>query len=135
MILKNYFCEGNSVFMLKTSYSIGLMSGTSLDGVDIVYVKFTSDANYEYQILYAKTYQYSEKWIGLLKEAFKKDASQLVNLDIEFGGYLGRLLVEFIREYKIEKVDFIASHGHTIFHKPEEAYTLQIGSGKEISRM
>jgi anhydro-N-acetylmuramic acid kinase len=110
------------------------MSGTSLDGVDIVYVSLVSGEKYDYKIIYGKTYGYSEEWVSLLKGAFEKQPSELVLLDTSYGIYLGELVNNFMKEYKIEKVDFIASHGHTIFHKPEEGYTLQIGSGTEIAK-
>ena len=121
--------------MRKTSYCIGIMSGTSLDGVDVVYARMTSGDKYDYEIIHGKTYAYSEEWISLLKEAFEKEPSELILLDTSYGVYLGDLVNTFVKEYKIEKVDFIASHGHTIFHKPAEGYTLQVGSGYEISRV
>ena len=46
---------------------------------------------------------------------------------------MASLVLKFKKEFEIDRVDFIASHGHTIFHKPEEKYTLQIGCGKEIA--
>ena len=121
--------------MSKTSYCIGIMSGTSLDGVDVVYARVTSGKKYDYEIIHGKTYAYSEEWISLLKGAFEKVPSELILLDTSYGVYLGELVNTFVEEYEINKVDFIASHGHTIFHKPAEGYTLQIGSGDEISRI
>lgn len=121
--------------MNKTSYCIGIMSGTSLDGVDLVYVELTSGEKYDYKIIYSKTYEYSTEWISKLKGAFEKEPSELTVLNKTYGVYLGELVNDFIKENKIEKIDFIASHGHTVFHKPDEGYTLQIGSGNEISKI
>tara|TARA_B100000809_G_scaffold237763_1_gene257837 strand:- start:4033 stop:5064 length:1032 start_codon:yes stop_codon:yes gene_type:complete len=109
------------------------MSGTSLDGVDLVYVKIESGTTYSYEIIHAKTVSYSKEWIDTLKSAFDKTKSELFELHKVYGNYLGNLIAQFIKENNIDTVDFIASHGHTIFHRPEEGYTLQIGCGKEIS--
>ena len=115
-------------------YSIGLMSGTSLDGLDICYVKFSKDKNYSFEIIKADTIQYPEKWNVKLKNAFTSDARVLFETDIEYGTFLGEKVNEFIKKHSIKEVDFVASHGHTIFHKPEEGITLQIGSGEQIAK-
>ncbi|MEI6864431.1 anhydro-N-acetylmuramic acid kinase [Flavicella sp.] len=121
--------------MMKTSYCIGIMSGTSLDGVDLVYVRFGGTEKYDYKIIHSNTYSYSKQWILLLKSAFEKQPSELKELDKNYGVYIGNLVNDFILENKIKQVDLIASHGHTVFHKPEEGYTLQIGSGTEIAKI
>ncbi len=118
----------------KLTYIIGLMSGTSLDGVDLVYVSFINeDETYSYTIIKSETYEYSKDWENKLKKAFNKSTPELEKLDIEYGNYLGDLINNFIKDNSIGKIDFIASHGHTIFHKPEEGITLQIGDGETIS--
>lgn len=117
----------------KIWHVIGVMSGTSLDGVDLVYVKFTKNKVYNFDILRKKAINYSEIWKNKLQDAFNISEDRLVKLDVDYGIFLGKTIHDFILENKIEKVDFIASHGHTIFHKPDENYTLQIGSGSEIS--
>lgn len=117
----------------KNWYVIGVMSGTSLDGVDLVYVKFTKDISYNFDILEKKSINYSEIWKNTLHDAFNFSEENLAKLHMNYGNFLGKLIHEFIVENKIKKVDFIASHGHTIFHRPNENYTLQIGSGAEIS--
>lgn len=117
----------------KKTYSIGLMSGTSLDGVDLVYVMFEFNKMYTFKIIHSKTYSYSKKWIKTLKDAFYFDKNKLTELSLIYGDYLSELVLDFIKLNKIENVDFIASHGHTIHHKPEENYTLQIGDGQVIA--
>ncbi len=119
----------------EKKFAIGLMSGTSLDGVDLVYVCFEKRDDYFFEILEAKTYSYSEEWKNKLQEAFHQSENKIKQLDIEYGNYLGNLINLFITDYQIDTIDFIASHGHTIFHKPDEGITLQIGNGKEISRI
>ena len=123
--------------MNNKKHVIGLMSGTSLDGVDLVYVVFNSDYNkeaYNYKIRNSETVSYSDNWLKKLKDAFHYNKEQLLKLNIEYGIYLADLIVEFVQKNKISKIDFIASHGHTIHHKPNEGYTLQIGDGKTIAK-
>lgn len=117
----------------KNWYVIGLMSGTSLDGVDLVYVKIDLNKGYHFEIFKTKTINYSEKWKIELQEAFGYSGEKLTKINADYGNFLGDLVNEFIDENEIEKLDFIASHGHTIFHNPEQGYTLQIGSGAHLS--
>jgi len=116
-----------------TWHIIGLMSGTSLDGVDIAYIKFEDDKKLSFEIIEATTVSYSEIWKENLTNAFDKKKETLNKLDHDYGVYLGNLVLDFIKKHNIQKVDFVASHGHTIFHKPEEGFTLQIGSGQAIA--
>ena len=109
------------------------MSGTSLDGIDIVYVKIDAAENYSFKILKAETISYSNAWKSALKEGFHLSGEKLVKLDADYGIYLGNTLLNFIKENHITKLDFIASHGHTIFHNPEKKYTFQIGNGPYIT--
>lgn len=117
----------------KKTHIIGLMSGTSLDGVDIIYVSF--DNEYNFEIIHADTIPYPGTWKQDLQNAFNQSESEVNKLDLEYGKYLGNLVNTFISKNDIKNIDFIASHGHTIFHKPEEGYTLQIGDGKLISEI
>lgn len=111
------------------------MSGTSLDGVDLVYVSFERNINFVFNILAAKTYSYSDIWVRKLKSAFDNNSNELSELDLEYGESLGNLINLFIEEFQIDNIDFISSHGHTIFHKPNEGVTLQIGNGLVISQI
>jgi len=122
--------------MMKSKvFSIGVMSGTSLDGIDLVYVSFNEKNYKDFSIIHAETIPYAREWEEFLKNAIYKDESDLKELDIIYGKYLGQTIQNFIYNYKIDKIDFIASHGHTIFHEPEKGITLQIGSGKEIANI
>ncbi|PHR70840.1 MAG: anhydro-N-acetylmuramic acid kinase [Lutibacter sp.] len=116
-------------------FAIGMMSGTSLDGVDLVYVSFEKRENYSFEIIQTKTYSYTDEWKYKLKAAFNQSEIKIRQLNVEYGNYLGRLINSFISDYQIGEIDFVASHGHTIFHKPDEGITLQIGNGSEISNM
>ncbi len=117
----------------KIWHVIGLMSGTSLDGVDLVYVKFIRGQKYSFEILKRNSINYSEIWKNKLQNAFGGSGENLIKLDVDYGAFLGELIQKFISKNKIDKVDFIASHGHTIFHQPKKNYTFQIGSGAVIA--
>ena len=119
--------------MNKNWHVIGIMSGTSLDGVDLAYVKISRNRAYDFEILQTKSINYSEIWKNKLQKAFSYSGEKLTKIDAEYGIYLGELVMDFLAENDIEKLDFIASHGHTIFHNPEQNYTLQIGSGAHLS--
>ncbi len=114
-------------------FVIGLMSGTSLDGVDLVYVHFSRKKIINFDIIASSTVPYNTYWKNQLTNAFTKDAADIQSLDVSYGKYLGDLVNAFIKQNIIEKIDFVASHGHTIFHKPEEVFTLQIGDGKSLA--
>lgn len=116
---------------MKEYKVIGLMSGTSLDGVDIAYCIFRYDERWDFEIIHAETVQYPSEWIDKLTGAFYLDSQSLSNLDVEYGRYLGNVTLKFIQLNNL-KPDFISSHGHTIFHQPEKGYTLQIGDGRSI---
>jgi anhydro-N-acetylmuramic acid kinase len=116
-------------------FAIGLMSGTSLDGVDLIYVSFDKKEKYSFEIIHTKTYSYSDFWKVKLKDAFNQSEKEIKQLDIDYGVYLGELINSFIADYQTDEVEFVASHGHTIFHKPEEGITLQIGNGEVISNI
>lgn len=119
---------------MKETTVIGLMSGSSLDGLDIALVHFQEENNkYRFQILSADTLPYPNIWKTRLSEAFHKRPKELEQLDKDYGEYLGQQVLDFTKRHNITP-DFVASHGHTIFHRPEEHYTLQIGDGQELAR-
>lgn len=119
------------------SYScIGLMSGTSLDGLDICYCCFSKEnSQWNFKIITAETVSYSPEWKEKLQKAYSFSSQDLYELHILFGIYLGQETQKFITKNKIENLDFIASHGQTIFHQPEKKYTLQIGYGAAIKEI
>ena len=117
----------------KSVRAIGLMSGTSLDGLDLVCVDFEEKDKINYRILACKTVSYAEEWRNKLKHAFYADDQKIEELHVDYGTYLGLKVNSFIDEFQLENIDFIASHGHTIFHRPEEGFTLQIGDGQTLA--
>jgi len=111
---------------------IGLMSGTSLDGLDVAYCVFKRSNNvWNFSIEQAKTVRYSASWIKRLSQAHLLPASSLLELHAAYGKFLGQTCSSFISENKL-KIDFIASHGHTIFHQPHVGFTFQLGDGNAL---
>ncbi|WP_298780572.1 anhydro-N-acetylmuramic acid kinase [uncultured Polaribacter sp.] len=114
-------------------FSIGLMSGTSLDGIDLVYVKFNKNNYKDFEIIYAETISYADDWKKKLQNGIHFSKDELTKLNIDYGYLLGDVLNDFISKFQIKKIDFIASHGHTILHQPEKGITLQVGDGQIIA--
>lgn len=113
--------------------AIGLMSGTSLDGLDICFAKFIkSNTSWSFEILHAETFPYTQHWDTQLRKAIFLKAEDLLALNSEYGFYLGNCVQEFVQRNQLENIDLISSHGHTIFHQPQRKFTLQIGDGRAI---
>lgn len=104
------------------------MSGTSLDGIDIIYVTFKNDGTWSFKIHYAETLPYDEFWKKRLKKLIDLSSDELKQTDEEYTKYLSEKINEFILKYHIENIDFISSHGHTALHRPEQNITYQIGN-------
>jgi anhydro-N-acetylmuramic acid kinase len=115
--------------------AIGLMSGSSLDGLDIAFVELQEQAGkWGYEILQADCYPYSVEWVNKLKEAINLSAKEYQLLHAEYGHYTGQQINKFIDEHQLHyKVAVIASHGHTTFHIPEKKMTAQLGDGAAIA--
>ena len=109
---------------------LGMMSGTSLDGIDLGIYSFSKTKNWEFIIEKSITLAYSKYWKETLQNLHSKSALEIKLIDKKYGVFIGDAINVFLAA---EKVDFIASHGHTIFHDPANNYTLQIGDGNEIS--
>ena len=107
------------------------MSGTSLDGLDLAYVHFWGEPdNPKYEALYAECFPYEACWREKLRGSFYQTAEGITALDAEYGRFLGMAARNFAKKHDIlDKVDFVASHGHTVFHRPDLGYNLQIGNG------
>ena len=108
------------------------MSGTSLDGVDIAYCTFSFDEHWSFTLEAAQTVPYPSTWKKKLKQAHTLSAENLLMLDVEYGAYLGSLCKNFLAKNKIKDIHFISSHGHTIFHQPENGFTFQLGNGNAL---
>ncbi|RLJ33372.1 anhydro-N-acetylmuramic acid kinase [Chryseobacterium sp. 7] len=112
--------------------AIGLMSGTSLDGLDICLAEFEKQDKWVFQILKAETLPYSKDWENKLRNSIHLSAEDLLALHSEYGFYLGQQIRKFVDQHQLENISLVASHGHTVFHQPNKKFTLQIGDGRAI---
>ncbi|MDR6966851.1 anhydro-N-acetylmuramic acid kinase [Flavobacterium arsenatis] len=121
--------------MIKNVYNtIGVMSGTSLDGVDLAHIQFSIVQNkWQFKILECETIPYSQNWVDTLKTATNFSQDQLEKLNADYTLLLGSIISDFITKHKIENLDAVCSHGHTILHQPQNGFTLQIGNLPEIA--
>jgi anhydro-N-acetylmuramic acid kinase len=113
--------------------AIGLMSGTSLDGLDIAACEFVLEGGkWSYKFHFCQTAPYSAEWSEKLKALHLADALTFSVTNMEYGHLLGRL-TRSVMENTGFHPDLVASHGHTVFHQPERGLTVQIGSGSAIA--
>ncbi|MCW3786702.1 anhydro-N-acetylmuramic acid kinase [Plebeiibacterium sediminum] len=117
---------------MKQYRVIGVMSGTSLDGLDIALCNIKNEENkWLFEIEKATTVAYENEWKEKLENAQKLSAAEFIHLHRLYGAYIGKKVAEFAQN--MTNLDFVASHGHTVFHKPEEDLTFQIGCGAYIA--
>jgi anhydro-N-acetylmuramic acid kinase len=115
---------------------IGVMSGTSLDGIDLAHIQFKiEDKKWSFEIIESETIGYSLDWINSLKVAVNFSINELDDLNQKYTQLLAEIISDFIKKYNIENIDAVCSHGHTILHQPQKGFTLQIGNLPEISSL
>lgn len=121
---------------------IGLMSGSSLDGLDIAYVHLQESAatskdsprKWAFEFLHTACYPYTPAWKQRLAAAPDLSARDYQLLHTEYGHYLGERVNEFIETFQLQyQVQLIASHGHTSFHIPARKMTAQLGDGAALA--
>jgi anhydro-N-acetylmuramic acid kinase len=114
---------------------IGLMSGSSLDGLDIAFVRLTEEGGkWSYEWLATDCKPYPEEWLQKLKTAQSLTVPQLLRLHTEYGHFIGRSINAFLKEHaNAHEADFIVSHGHTILHEPANGVTYQLCDGASIA--
>lgn len=126
---------------------IGIMSGTSLDGIDLAHIAFAKSDTWTYKINKATTVPYPEGWKKRLQNGIHLGEEGLQTLDKEYTKYLGGIIKSFIEsieeirafiltplnDRKELMIDAVCSHGHTILHQPEKGITLQIGNLPELA--
>lgn len=125
------FTNLNYKTMATNMSIIGLMSGTSVDGLDIAYCQFDHKGNYS--LVAAKTIPYPTEMKHRLKKCMLLGTLQLLELDADLGLFFGEKVNAFLKETKLPKPKAIASHGHTVFHNPAKKYSYQIGKGSHIA--
>ncbi len=123
--------------MKKIHHIIGLMSGSSLDGLDIAFCRFEFDESpkkgqIEWQIIESTTIPYPLDWQIRLRKTISMSPLELLETDAALGQWMGLEVKQFIQEKELD-IDLVASHGHTVFHFPEKGYTLQIGHGNHLA--
>lgn len=122
--------------MLKTEYKIiGVMSGTSLDGVDLVYATFSLDTVWQFSIHDTATIPYNKYWLNILEHLVTFSEDELKPIDKNYTLYLANLITSFIKKFNIKDIDAICSHGHTALHQPEKGLTYQIGNLSTIAKL
>lgn len=116
-------------------HALGIMSGSSLDGLDLVFAHFHEQGGkWSFEIEAAACYPYKSDWENRLRLASQVDARTYCQLHIDYGHYLGKEVNRFIEEHQLHyKVGLIGSHGHTVFHSPETGLTTQIGEGAALA--
>ena len=113
---------------------IGVMSGSSLDGLDLACCTFHQEnRGWHYNIEQSDTLSYEEQMSRKLGKLNTFNAEAFIDIDVQLGRFIGDAINRFIKEYKLKNVDYIASHGHTAFHNPSKGYSTQIGNGAIIA--
>jgi anhydro-N-acetylmuramic acid kinase len=114
---------------------IGIMSGSSMDGLDIVFAEFSEQAGkWSYELKAAECYPFEADIATQLKNARALPAYDYLLLHSSFGKYIGRQVNKFIEAHGLDhQVQLVASHGHTVFHAPGKGMTAQLGDGASIA--
>jgi anhydro-N-acetylmuramic acid kinase len=110
------------------------MSGTSLDGLDLCLATFDKDSSgcWRFDMLASQTLPYSSSWAQKLQLAHTLNAFDFVALHKDYGRFLGEQAAGFLRGKSV-RADYVASHGHTIFHQPQRGVTFQLGDGAALA--
>lgn len=111
------------------------MSGSSLDGLDIVFAELEeAGGTWAYEILESDCIPYDTEWKQRLQDAANLSALEYQRLHTAYGHYTGQLVKQFIERHSLQhRVQLIASHGHTVFHEPANKMTAQLGDGAAIA--
>lgn len=115
--------------MEKHTYNIiGVMSGTSLDGVDLVFIEFQFNGFWHFEIKHFETVAYQKQWLEQLQKLVYYPIEKLQQIDADYTVYLSKIINNFIKKNTIKHIDAICSHGHTALHQPQKRLTYQIGN-------
>ncbi|WP_047547952.1 anhydro-N-acetylmuramic acid kinase [Psychroserpens sp. Hel_I_66] len=122
--------------MIKSNYDIvGVMSGTSLDGIDLAHITFEINASWNFKINHSETFSYNNYWKEKLANLVNFDLETLKKLDRDYTAYLAEVINGFLCKHQLNNIDSICSHGHTALHQPEQKMTYQIGNLQEIAKL
>lgn len=112
---------------------VGIMSGTSLDGLDLALCNFISDnEQISFRLIASETINYTPEWKEQLQNVYNANAETYFKLHSAYGTFIGQKVTEFLAKHQ-QTAEAIASHGHTIFHQPQQGFTTQIGCGATIA--
>lgn len=112
---------------------LGVMSGTSLDGLDLALCEFEhKGGSYSFHIKSASTIEYNDAWKKRLAEVKNATAEDYFTLHAAYGKYIAGEITLFLKTAG-SIPDAIASHGHTVFHRPDLGFSTQIGCGATIA--
>ncbi|MBN2612750.1 MAG: anhydro-N-acetylmuramic acid kinase [Bacteroidales bacterium] len=112
---------------------VGVMSGTSLDGLDLAFCMFKKKPEgWVFELKEAETIEYDKEMSGYLSEAFNFNGPELIDKHAVYGRYIGFEINKFLKRHNL-KAGLVASHGHTVFHQPGRGWTFQLGSGAHIA--
>lgn len=124
------------ISMIKRTYNvIGVMSGTSLDGIDLAFISFTKEEQWQFKIITAATFPYSSEWFKRLKNLTQITRTELAVTDNDYTHYLASVINQFITDNQLINIDAVCSHGHTALHQPDKGYTIQIGNLSELASL
>jgi len=111
------------------------MSGSSLDGIDLALCRFSFEGiRWNFKVEATSTYNYPAEWTQMLKTAPQLPTKDLFALNTKYSQYIGKRIVEFISTFKLQP-DYIASHGHTVFHEPAQGFSYQMGDGALLAQI
>lgn len=114
---------------------LGMMSGTSLDGLDMAYCHFWKNRDkWNFEIRQCSTISYEKELFERLKNAIHLSDEAHSRLHQDYGNWLGTQARSFVEKHDLE-IDFVASHGHTSHHRPEDGITFQLGGGQELANI
>ena len=122
--------------MIKNNYNvIGVMSGTSLDGIDLAYINFIFTSKWNFEIYVAETISYPQIWEDRLQNLVSLSSHELKKLDEEYTIFLSQIINMFIKKHHITGLDIVSTHGHTALHQPHKQLTYQIGNLPNLATM
>lgn len=113
--------------------ALGIMSGTSLDGLDLCYAVFEYDDDWSFRITSTQCVEYDAVWREKLGTAHQLAEAEREDLHEEFGQLIGQKANAFLKSENLPLPVMVCSHGHTVLHQPEKGITLQIGNGQTIA--
>lgn len=114
---------------------LGLMSGTSCDGLDMALVEFSGHLPHpQYRFIKAETRSYSSDWMQRLRAIMHASAANMAETEHAWTVCVADAVRDFLSDVD-ESPELIGFHGHTVFHQPQSGYTVQMGSGATLASL